>query len=525
VTVYDRDSLSRKRAFPLPGAAALAPDASGNLWASSTSGIVHLDPAGHSLGPGLGHAAAAALAIDPRGRLVVGEGAPDHRVLVLDVSGSPPRAVDTVGERGGVYAGPVSGRQGALRFNRITGVGADAGGHLFVAGDGDGADLRRLSRTAAGWTMDWQLLGIEYIDSAAADPSIPDASVVFTAHERFLMNWSRPAGQQWSWVATTFDPTRYPHDPRTRPAMALSPSVHVIAGHRLLALTGQGPEGINVLSILRFAPNSEIAVPSVVIANHPTFKDPEHPAPDDWPPNQPRDWTGWIWRDVNGDGQFDAGEYQAEQGPTGDVFGESWGWEIDDNGDLWQAFTDGSIDRIRLQGFDPVGNPIYSRRDIGVVRYDPPPELRAAGGVQRLHYVASSDTMYLAGYHTAKPEAAWGAVGDSVLRYDHWERGPRTLRWRSSVPFRWDEQISVAMAVASDRVVVGEQKSAALRVFDANSGALLQTVGPGPEVGRYSGWLDIPYALHAARRLDGSYVIFAEEDAGAKVLVYELPHA
>ena len=523
VTVFDRASLARRRSFSVPGAGALAVDRAGNLWASSASGVLHLDPAGRPLGAGVDSRAVAALALDQQGRLVVGETAPDHQVLILDIMRSPPAVVDTVGERGGVFAGPIPGAQGPLRFNRITGVGADGSGRLIVAGDGDGTDLRRLSRNTTAWTLDWQLLGIEYIDAAVVDPSVPDANVIYTAHNKFVMDWRKPAGRQWTWAATTFDPTRFPQDPRTRPAMAVSPSVHVVSGHRLLALTGQGPEGVNLLAIYRFDSGSEVAVPSVVVANHTTFKDTNHPAADDWPPHQPPDWVGWIWRDADGDGRFDAGEYEIDHGPTGDVYGESWGWQIDDHGDLWQAFTDGTIQRMPLQGFDTVGNPIYSRRETTVVPYDPPQDLK--GGVQRLHYDAASDTMFLAGYGDTPPQGAWGAVGDTIVRYDHWTRGQRTLRWRATVPFQWAQQISVGMAVAADRVFVAEQKSAAVRVLDANTGALLATLTPGAEVGRYSGWLDIPYPVSAARRLDGSYVVFAEEDAGAKILVYVLPHA
>lgn len=37
-----------------------------------------------------------------------------------------------------------------------------------------------------------------------------------------------------------------------------------------------------------------------------------------------------------------------------------------------------------------------------------------------------------------------------------------------------------------------------------------------------SGWIDIPYALRAYFRSKGEYVVFVEEDAKAKVIMYQL---
>jgi hypothetical protein len=43
---------------------------------------------------------------------------------------------------------------------------------------------------------------------------------------------------------------------------------------------------------------------------------------------------------------------------------------------------------------------------------------------------------------------------------------------------------------------------------------------PGPEVGRASGWVDVPNGISAHRRKDGEYLVFVEEDARGKVLMY-----
>ncbi|XXU33775.1 hypothetical protein WME93_33275 [Sorangium sp. So ce1000] len=43
---------------------------------------------------------------------------------------------------------------------------------------------------------------------------------------------------------------------------------------------------------------------------------------------------------------------------------------------------------------------------------------------------------------------------------------------------------------------------------------------PGPEVGRDSGWADVPMGITALRRADGEYVVVVEEDARGKNLMY-----
>jgi hypothetical protein len=43
---------------------------------------------------------------------------------------------------------------------------------------------------------------------------------------------------------------------------------------------------------------------------------------------------------------------------------------------------------------------------------------------------------------------------------------------------------------------------------------------PGPEVGKESGWVDIPDGIRAYKRTNGEYLVFVEEDAKGKIIVY-----
>ncbi len=58
--------------------------------------------------------------------------------------------------------------------------------------------------------------------------------------------------------------------------------------------------------------------------------------------------------------------------------------------------------------------------------------------------------------------------------------------------------------------------------YNANTGAFVRKLTPGPEVAHESGWIDIPYGLRAYRRANGEYVVFVEEVTKAKVIAYRL---
>jgi len=61
--------------------------------------------------------------------------------------------------------------------------------------------------------LQWQLLGLEFVDSADADPGT-NAVDVFTKHEHFVMDYSKGSGQEWTYIGYTLDRVRYPDDPR-----------------------------------------------------------------------------------------------------------------------------------------------------------------------------------------------------------------------------------------------------------------------------------------------------------------------
>lgn len=111
------------------------------------------------------------------------------------------------------------------------------------------------------------------------------------------------------------------------------------------------------------------------------------------------------------------------------------------------------------------------------------------------------------------------------MRYDNWTKDKK-LRWRITLPYDPKANpmlIIKAMDVAGDRVFAVDSRTAQVYVYDAGTGASITTLIPGPEVQGQSGWVDIPYGIRAYQRANGEYLVFVEEDAKGKVIMYRLP--
>jgi hypothetical protein len=131
-----------------------------------------------------------ALAVDPRNRLLVADAGADQQIKIYDAIDTAPQLKDSFGTKGGIFARPIPGKFGDLRFNRPTAIGVDGQGNVYVASSGS---------TAGGSTVlecysphdqcRWQRLGLEFIDLADFDPAAERD--VFTKEEHFTMSWGQ----------------------------------------------------------------------------------------------------------------------------------------------------------------------------------------------------------------------------------------------------------------------------------------------------------------------------------------------
>jgi hypothetical protein len=520
IEVYDAGSMQQKSQWdaPQPGRLALAKD--GTVWALTGSAgakprLAHYSAAGAALddAPALpADTQAADLTVDAQGRLLIADDGPRQQVLMYTPDAGRYRASGVLGERGGIFSG-VAGKPGPQRFNGLTGVAVDAAGNIYVATNGLGA-RRDVVGAGLGATLEsyapdgqriWQLQGLLFVDGAWMDPSRPNS--VYTGNKRFELDLSKPPGQEWTYAGFLSGRFKYPEDPvfSTDQYPGL-PIARRLDGRTFLYLTDMYSDH---LKIYRFDPkrDGELAAPSGLIAGRPrgVARIPNRPEKGDW-----------MWRDENGNGRFDASEFKPNT--SGMKFVGGWGWWVDAKGDIWRTSDTNGIYRLRYGGVDHAGNPVYDYAK--AVTYAMPEPFTT---VRRAVYDAASDTMYLAGYTADEPfdRGFWKEVGRRIVRYDHWSQTPLQ---RYSIDLPWDPKgkpvtTTIGMTVEGKYIFTVEP-AGAVHVYDSDSGHEVGVIGPGPEVGGASGYVDVPNGISASRQADGEYLVFVEEDARGKVLMY-----
>ncbi len=520
IRVYNPETMQEIRSFNVANAGAITVDKQGNLWiiqgknGSNSAKILHYSPNGKKLLQQITKIVEpTAIAVDNQGGLLVAENGKNQQVLIYQITDKPVQ-VGTFGSKGGIYGG-IAGEIKPLKFYGITGIGTDAEGNIYINSNGfnkSGTDLRKFS--PSGKQL-WRLLGLVFVDNADADPKT-DGVDLFTKQEHFVMDYSQPAGKQWTYKGYTLNAFKYPQDPRLHTSPD-APFVRRIQGKLFLFLTNMYG---GYLQIYRFNSDKdgEIAIPSgMFVASNAEAK---QSIPGNWPPHQPEKGE-WIWRDRNGNGAFEKGEYDRSED-----YPYMGGWWVDSKGDVWKSLRtqDGiGIRHYPLQGLDSNGNPIYTYSSM---QKQKTPSMFT--DLRRIEYFPQSDTMYLSGFtadHPATGDDA-GVVGSEIARFDNWSQGNPTPRWRIVVPHDTTgkrEVSTAAMSVAGDYVFAVTFKKAEVYVYQAATGAAVQKLKPGPEVAGESGWIDIPYGIRAVRRSNGEYLVFVEEDWKAKIIMYRLP--
>jgi hypothetical protein len=530
VVVLDALTLHRLRSWSLQSPGKLAVDTDGTLWViqgfGSAAGptIVHYTAAGGLLSSGVPLPASTVpvdVAISPAGQLLIADNGPSQQILVFSKAAhGQPVLTGSIGTRNGIYHA-TAGMPGRLRFNGITAIAFDRTGNLYVAQNGSGP---RASGSAlvgqgaviesykyANLALNWTLQGLLFVDSGTFDPLNPN--VVYSGSKRFTLDYSRPAGQEWSYAGFTLNRFKYPDDPALHVNRAVrgEPMVRIVNGQRLLYTLDQQA---HYLMVYRFnaATDGEIAIPAGMLT--------QVPLTGTWPAGQPS-YGEWMWRDTDGDGVVEANEIKGNPS-TGNTVANGYWW-VDENGAVWLGTLASGIRKMPLQGFDAQGNPIYSYAS--AVQYPmPAPFTRIA----RVNYFAATDTMYITGYTTdylkdPADNTHWKEAGRVLMRYDNWSSGTPTRTWGHALPWVTNttpQQTTVSIAVAGDYVFVAELYTPKIDIFDNRTGAYVGALTPGAAVGRTTGWVDVYMGISAVKRGNGEYVVLVEDDARAKFLMY-----
>lgn len=513
IRVYNTETMQELRSFNLAKPGNITVDKTGNLWIIKNNQVVNYSKQGKQLTYRISNLNnPSAVAIDNRGRLLVAENGQSQQIFIYDIKNKP-KKIGTFGVKGGIYAG-IPGVVKDLKFYGISGVGTDNRGNMYVSNDGferSGVDLRSFS---ASGKLQWKLLGLQFVDNADVDPATNGLNV-YTKNERFAMDYSKPPGKEATYKGYTLNAFKYPQDARLHTAPD-APFVRRIQGKTFLYLTNMYG---GMLQIYRFnkQTDGEIAIPSgMFVGTHPDGKP---SLGKDYPPFQPSKGE-WIWRDKNGNGKFESNEYDKSED-----YPYIGGWWVDSKGDVWKNLRtqDGvGIRHFPLQGLDKNGNPIYSYSKMEKISHP-----KIFGDLRRIEYFPETDTMYLSGYTDDNPAINGDyakLIGSEIARYDNWSKGNRKPRYRIVLPVDKSAPPKVlnpaAMSIAGDYVFAVTVKKAEVYVYDAKTGRQVKILKPGAEVFGETGWVDIPYGVRAFQRKNGEYLVFVEEDAKAKVIMY-----
>jgi hypothetical protein len=514
IEAFDAETMAPVKAWDCERPGPMAGDSGGRIWVlqaaadGKPAAIAAFSADGAALPQRIdlpADARPAGIGADPKGRLLVADAGPAQQVLIYDGLDARPRLASTLGARGGIFSG-IPGRVGDLRFNDPAAAGADAAGNVYVVSGGNsGGGGNVLEAYAPDGKLLWRLHGIEFVDMADVDPG-SDADV-FTKEERFRMDYAKPAGKDWTYAGYTINRFKYPEDPRLR-LWSAGAWVRRLQGKRFLFVLDMNNER---LQAYRFneATDGETAIPSGLFAGRRI---------------QPEKGE-WIWRDANGNGAFDDGEYASNGGADA----PGWqGWWVDAAGTVWIATESKGIRRFPLKEIDAKGNPVWDYASMQVL--PAPPELKV---LKRLRYDPARDVMLLGGCTDEHKNQHWKPMGPVIVRYDAWSKPDRKVRWTLVAPYAKGSQghescEPMGFDVAGDYVFVpytGASKSVKfssghVEIFRLDDAKPAGHVEPSAEIGEI-GLQDVRECLRAHRRAGGDYLVFLEEDWKSKILLYK----
>ncbi len=448
-----------------------------------------------------------AVAVDPKGRLLIGGLNRHSQVWIYDVS-KRPQKVATFGALGGIFSGE-PGRYGPRKLHWVRGLGFDAAGNLYVAcvyGSWYNASIQAYS--PLGERL-WDVHGLgNWLDTACTDPA--DENVVYTKENVFTMDWSRPPGHEQSLAGFTLDRFTYPLDSRVTenhgPSHRLINGVRRIGGRLFLYC---GAQGTGSLEIYKFGAGY-VAAPCGYVAGASTWRP---GAGKRWP----EDAESFVWTDANGDGVPDPAEFGAVGGKP------RWGFmHLDAAAGIWQCSGDGTIWHLPCAGLDGHGNPIYQRAS--EVPYPYPPEF-TGDRLRRLFFIPTADVLLAGGSPGTEENAC-----NRVVCYDHWSApARRSKRWALDLPLNdksytpdigYGGGAPVAMQACGDYLFVAYGYGL-IRVHRMQDGGYVGTLRPNINGFKGSGGcVDSDNALNVTLRKSGEYLLFLENAGWNNVMMF-----
>lgn len=524
IRVYDSNTMAFKREWTTLNPCQMAMDSFGKLWVAEgfnakklkrfnvngtlESQVINL-PTNSFVGD---------FCIDKNDRILIGDVGPKEQVLIYNNINTTPTFSSTFGIENGIYSG-VKGKNEPLKFHQIRGIGTDDAGNIYIGNTqwhtiGQGLILESYNFSTA--KFNWSKYCLMFVDAMGIDAAT-DGKDIYGVVEHFAVDYTKPIGEEATYVGYTVNRYKYPHDPRlyiTEAGGSLgSVAVRNINGNKFLAMSGMNG-GLD--AIFRFNPDvdGEVAIPCIYFGSE---------ASDRFPGSLN---GSWMWRDSNANGQMESGEFQTTN--VMDQPDGGYGSQMDEYGSIWSSVGD-NIHQLKCMGLDNNGIPIYD------TNYNIIPKPQPFDAVRRVQYDAVNDRMYLGGTTINYPEVhPWRAMGRAIHRYDDWSKGNRIAKNELVVPFdltnnaettTFDvegDYVFTAIDIGyttyiderenNDRPVMGQ-----INIFNSSNNSSKGFIRPTWD---NIGWMDMVQCMDVFKRKNGEYIIVQEDDGRNKNMLY-----
>ena len=477
VRVFTTDGVW-KRDINVASPGALALDGAGNVWVAQkkTGTIVEFSPTGallNTIQMPVDSQPSALYSDASTGQLMVGDEGPDMNIKRYKLSGTPTLA-GTFGIQGGYLdtTTGIKGQVGAKRFTRVTGIGKDTAGNLYVLNNpwGGSWDLGRDGGTdihayGAAGNLQWTLQSLNFEGVAAPDPATDGAL--------FYGGTSIHAGTAGgTFVANTVDPFAYPSDPRVnfndRARDEHFGQLASVGGNRILVVSSQNPDTFYFFHFN--AANGYIAIPDAAL------------------PGTAFNTTAPVRN----------------------------GFCIDSKGGVWAGLDrTGYIYHYPLTRFDASGKPAWGS---GI-------PVRIPASIQpltRIIYLADSDTMILGQGIVGSTD--WTSIGTRIEVYHGWSAGNTTA---PNPVINLANAGAKSIAAAGNHLFVGYWFGGSgparpnIDAFNLATGNLDATlINTSSSTVDASSALDSMYGVRAYLRSTGEYVVTKNNVKGSSITVY-----
>jgi sugar lactone lactonase YvrE len=436
-----------------------------------------------------------------------------QQILIFKRKGNNWILKGKLGEKYGIYAGPIPGKAGPYRFSNPVGVGVDGNGNIYVAcNQPEGGTIIRCF--SPDKKFKWQILDLEWVDAASANPNTIGKKYfdVYTTKNEYALKFKDNNISKWKWIAQTLDPFKYPDDPRIwgSNAVTCAPLIRDIDGKKFLILTGMYTPA---LVFYKFKKNNDISIPSAMICKQYFSQI----------PNCPQKGM-WIWRNLNGKANFQKNEFE-----NSNIKISGWGMWVDKSAGVWIASRYHGIYYFQLMGIDKKGNPIYSFSSM--VHYKIP---KGMIEIDRAIYNSQQDIMYLSGFTTKsgpRPLGLWGSAGAELWKIENWKKGNRRPTWEINFPLFYKPHNPAidhvyplgawinSLYITGNYVFAAEIWSSKIHIYSIKNGREIGIINPiKTKVGRI-GWQDFRNTITAIK-INRKYLIFEEDDWKGKIVVY-----